>query len=495
MSRDLIDPRRLFASALVTLLAVTLMGCGSSGPGSTDGDADRSPDAVAGSADFGTMKDVCHEATGENVPGEHGVTADSVRVTTISDAGSDLQPGLLQELWDASRVFTRWCNEHGGINGRKIEMVEGDAQLIRYGEVIDQACKDSFALVGGGGAMDNTAEEARTECGLISVPGFLASREARRGELAYPAMASGVRKAPGGALRYLKDRYGGDEPVALVYGDFETTLFTGALKLRSAIDIGLASADSPVNTKDNTYPITGRDDWGPVAAEVYRSGAQGVLFSGQSPDLGKLMTSLAANKPADSALEWVLSDENVYDQAVIRSGLGGIDEIPLYVQAFIHPFEEAGKGERSRAMDDYLALFEHYLPDGRSDAMLGVYSFAAWLLFAQAASACGDELTRQCLEERIETTGLFDAGGLIAPRDPKDATESSECFVLMQATTDGFQIVRDADSVQPTDDGRDVFNCGQNNIVTVDDRALESTMSDLEALAGGDPDAGAAAPG
>jgi ABC-type branched-subunit amino acid transport system substrate-binding protein len=481
--------RRLAGGTAAIVLAATLAGCGSSGSstGSSDG-----PDAAdaAKSPDFGTMKNVCHSATGANRPGAHGVGADSIKVTTISDAGSDLQPGLNQELWDAATVFTRWCNDHGGIDGRRIVMIKGDAQVTRYSDVIDQACKSSFALVGGGGALDNTGQKARVDCGLVALPGFVASPEARGAPLSYPAMATGITGVTGGGLKYLKKKYGADEPLATVYGDFATTTFTMDQRLSAAKGVGLASAASPVNHENNTYPITGLTDARPVADSVLQSDARGVLFSGQPPDLGKFISTLAAKGAgaADKSLEWAFTDENMYDQLLIQSGRTGLAELPLYVQTFIYPFEEAGRGERSEAMDDFLALFDEYLPNGKSHAMFAVAGFASWLLFAKTASACGANLTRACLESQLKKVGTFDAGGLIAPRDPSDPNQSSQCFVLLRATPDGFVRVKDPTLAPTPGIGRGVFNCGKDNIITVSDSPLMKKWQDqVAAMFGTDP--------
>jgi len=458
------------------VLTVASAGCGSSNSSTEPGDG---PDA-AKSSDFGSMKNVCHSATGANQSGEHGVGADSIKVTTISDAGSDLQKGLNQELWDAATVFTRWCNEHGGINGRRIIMIKGDAQVTRYPDVIDQACKSSFALVGGGGALDNTGQKARVDCGLVALPGFVASPEARGAPLSYPAMATGITGVTGGGLKYLKKKYGADEALATIYGDFATTTFTMDQRLSAAKGVGLASAASPVNHENNTYPITGLTDGRPVADSVLQSGARGVLFSGQPTDIGKFLTALAAKGAgtASSSLKWAFTDENMYDQIVIQNGRTGLAKLPLYVQSFIYPFEEAGRGDRSKAMDDFLSLFDEYLPNGKSHAMFAVAGFASWLLFAKTASACGTKLTRACLVDQLKKVGTFDAGGLIAPRDPSDPNQASQCFILLRATPKGFVRVQDP-SLAPTPGiGRGVFNCGKDNIITVSDSPLMKKWQD-----------------
>lgn len=426
------------------------------------------------------MENVCHPATGANKPGDHGVSADAIKVTTISDAGSDIQKGLNQELWDAATVFTRWCNDHGGINGRKIMLIQGDSQVVRYADVINQACKTSFALVGGGGALDNTGQKARVDCGLVALPGFVASPEARGAPLSYPAMATGISGVTGGGLKYLKKKYGADEPVATVYGDFATTNFTMDQRLSAAKGVGLASAESPVNHENSTYPVTGLTDWRPIVDSVLASNPRGFLFSGQPRDLGKILTTLGAKGAgsADNSLKWAFGDENVYDQVLIQNGRTGLAKLPLYVQTFIYPFEEAGKGDQSKAMDDFLALFDRYLPNGKAHAMFAVAGFASWLLFAETASRCGAELTRDCLVAQIKKVGTFDAGGLIAPRDPSDPSKSSECFVLFKATPNGFERVKDP-AVNPTKGiGRGVFNCSPDNIISLGDSPLMKKWQD-----------------
>src|ERR687891_227375 len=48
---------------------------------------------------------------------ETGLTADEIRLGTITDKGSAERPGLTQEMYDAAVAFAAWCNEHGGIGG------------------------------------------------------------------------------------------------------------------------------------------------------------------------------------------------------------------------------------------------------------------------------------------------------------------------------------------------------------------------------------------
>jgi len=88
---------------------------------------------------FGDLENVCHD--GE--PGtatEVGLTADEIHLGTVTDKGSAERPGLTQEMYDAAVAFAGWCNEHGGIGGRKVVIDDLDAKLFEYNQRIAEAC-------------------------------------------------------------------------------------------------------------------------------------------------------------------------------------------------------------------------------------------------------------------------------------------------------------------------------------------------------------------
>ena len=59
----------------------------------------------------------------------------------MSDAGSTVAPGLGQEFFDVGTAFVKWCNDAGGINGRKIQLTEYDAKLFNVAQQMIQACQ------------------------------------------------------------------------------------------------------------------------------------------------------------------------------------------------------------------------------------------------------------------------------------------------------------------------------------------------------------------
>ena len=448
--------KHLVVPVLLLLCTVSAAACGSSG---SKGATKQTDAQGAKSPDFGTLKDVCHAAKAPNkANSDRGVTADTVQLTTISDAGSPIQRGLNQELWDAATVFTKWCNDHGGINGRRIVSVEGDAQVTLYQQAIAQACISSFALVGGGGAFDQLGQEDRLKCLLPDIPGFTASSQARTTALMYPAQSNPVNEMPVGGLKTLDKLYPGSiAKAATIYGNLPS--------IKIGIDQDLLAAQARWGTPESgpifqdTYPVVGNTNWQQTAEGIKKYGVQGLIFAGQPKDLADVLISVKAS--GYTGLKWAYAESNMYDQSLIKLAGDALAAIPIYSQIYVYPFEAAGQGAASSAIDDYLALFKKYLPNGKGRAMLGVNAFASWLLFAQAANKCGADLDRKCLVRELSAVTSFDAGGLIAKRNPSQPSRASKCFTLMKATVKGWI---QTPEVNPNDG---VFNCGNENVFNV----------------------------
>jgi hypothetical protein len=133
-------------------------------------------------------------------------------------------------------------------------------------------------------------------------------------------------------------------------------------------------------------------------------------------------------------------------------------DVPFYIQTGSWPFELADQNPAT-ALAIELA--------GRVDPALAenpviVQGFSAWILFAQSATACGNELTVECVIEQAKSQTSFDAGGLIVRRDVSQPQSVSPCAAVMSATAEGFAY--DEELTRPTDG---VFNCDPENVVQV----------------------------
>ena len=65
---------------------------------------------------------------------------------------------------DAVSALISWCNDQGGINGRKVVGTDYDAALMQANSVMQEACGSQFMMVGHGFAMDQTV--GADPCGL-----------------------------------------------------------------------------------------------------------------------------------------------------------------------------------------------------------------------------------------------------------------------------------------------------------------------------------------
>ena len=109
----------------------------------------------------------------------------------------------------------------------------------------------------------------------------------------------------------------------------------------------------------------------------------------------------------------ILLSTNFYDDAVPRRARRRASN--LYIQSAFHPLELA---DDNKATQDYLDLMEQYNPDGKV-AQLGMQALSSWLLFAQAATECGSELTAECLLEEAAAPDGLDRRRAPRPTDPR----------------------------------------------------------------------------
>ena len=337
-----------------------------------------------------------------------GVTTTAIKLGVISDVGYSGYPGLNQELFDASDVFADWCNSLGGINGHKIEIDKLDAKLTEYKSAIPTACAQDFALVGGGGVFDATGQADRLACLLPDFPGYVVSPEARgvgplgaghqrrlehRGELR-PGQLPRTRSSPMpvDAVGYItgQRRHHDHQQAAVPGGRGHARLADG---LRRPVQRGR------------------RVDLAAVRPGHRRQGVKGLYFVGSAVNLAKLLGSLAQ---IGYKLDWVAGAVEHLRPGADHRGR----RQPRHQQRLHQRRHHAVPGHRRAGHPAVRGLFDQYLPNGLKTASLGLNSFAAWLLFAQSAKACGADLTRLCVYNQAIHTTSFDGGGLSGQVDP-----------------------------------------------------------------------------
>ena len=448
------NTRHVVAIALVVVLAAsgacsrdkTTTAAGSS----TTSSAGASSSGAPGNGQFGTITDpVCGKAPAgqTNTASAQGVTANSITIGTFSDVGFTGAPGLNQELFDATDVFTDWCNSLGGINGRTIKVNKHDAAVFDYKPRMLDACATDFALVGGGAVFDDTGQNDRLSCLLPDFPGFVVTPVARGADLQVQALPFPLDKLNAGEFRYLASQFPDSvNSTGFLTANVPTTIVNKKQYQDAATTLGFKTI------YDDQYLATGEPTWVPFAQTLKDKGVKGLWYVGEPVNLGKLVAALAQ---IDYKLDWIAGAGNQYDKSLVDSAGAALDTNNVYSGTAVTPFLAADKVP---AIVQYEELFAKYLPSGKNEAALGLNSFTSWLLWAQSAKACGADLTRKCLLEKGLSVTSWTGGGIQATSNPSSPGTPPACISLQRATAAGFSLID-----WQSQDG--VFNCDPANIV------------------------------
>ena len=437
---------------LAAMLAMVLVvgACSRSNGGAAPGPSGTTQTTAAsttGPGDFGTLKKVCGPGT-QTKSSAQGVTPNSIRIATSADPGFVGRRGLDQELFDAGEVFTKWCNDAGGINGRKIKLDEYDAALFNFDAQIKKACAADFFLVGNGNVFDNNpGQRDRLKCLLPEIPTYMVTIEGRDSDLTVQPVPNQTNQIGVGPLLYAQKRF----PDAVK----SVVTLTGNVSATQLVDEQLTEAAKQLGwtVKDNRqYNAIGEPTWVPFAQAIKDKGAKGLIYTGEPTNAGLLMKAL---QQIGYKLDFVIVAINHYDKNLQSSGGSAIHNI-FMVDGFV-PFEQASKNP---ATQQYLDLFAKYKPNGKSHAALGLQAWSAWLLFATAAAKCGDDLTRKCVYDNALKVTDWTGGGLNAPQDVKDQT-AGDCGIVLEATPTGFVTAPGF----TTNSG--FFNCDPHGVLTL----------------------------
>jgi hypothetical protein len=345
-------------------------------------------------------------------------------------------------------VFTKWCNSLGGINGRLIKDDQLDAALFHYEAQIATACTKDFALVGGGGVFDNTGQKARLSCMLVDYPAYLVTPEARGADLTVQVTPGPNNSLNFGLARYLAEKYPDSvNAVGYLTGNVSTTITNKNQYEEAGEKLGFGKA-----VYDAQYNATGESTWTPIAQAVASHKVKGLYFVGEPQDFGSLIAALTS---INYKLDWIAAAANQYDPKTIKSAGSALDTQNVYVGVGTTPFQATDVP----AVQQYEQLFQQYLPTStRKQAALGMNSFSSWLLFAQAAKACGADLTPKCVYDNAKKITSWDGGGIQAPSNPSNGNEASPCLAIVKASSTDWSIIK----WNPT---TGVFNCDSANVV------------------------------
>jgi ABC-type branched-subunit amino acid transport system substrate-binding protein len=443
--------------AIASILALLVAACGrSSENDAKDTGASSStttPNKAEGGLDqgaFGNLGVLCKKApagTTLKAGSDPGVTADSVQISTFSDPGYQGRLGLNQEMFDTAEAFSKWCNAHGGINGRKIVLKERDAKLTEFQQRVIEACdQGDFMSVGGGAVFDDTGQTDRLACGLPIIYGYAVTATASDADLSIQPLPNPGNQQPVGAMKYIEKAFPGTtDHVGILTGAIETTKVVAERNKEAMDDLGWKVI------YNQSYNPLGEPTWRPFLEPMRNSGVEGLYWVGEPTNLSKLLSEAAS---LGITFKWVLTDANHYDPQVTSIGKAADG---TFVRTAFYPFLDPEQAKKNEATQQYLDLIKQYDPGGKI-ANLGAQGLSAWLLFAKAADQCGADLTRDCVWEKAQAITEWTGGGMHAPQDLKSKT-ASNCYALLKVENGKFEL---DNGIKPTDG---IFNCADGNVV------------------------------
>ena len=445
--------RAALAAAVVVML-VAACGRSSSTPTSSPSGSGPGPSGAATSStvtaagSFGTEKHVCGPGPGTGGSGR-GIIGKTIRIGTLADPGAAAVPGLGQEFFDVADAFSKWCNAAGGINGRKIVVDKLDAALFNGGARVIEACQKDFMLVGGATALDAPTAKPRAACKLGAIPAYTASPEAASGPYqVVPAPSIPTRYGVGG-LRLLAEAYPAAKQGLGIAGSSVASLAPQGLRAQEAYqDLGFK-----VSTLQPRPALV--DNYRPWIEQMKQAGAK-ADFEVQAQDPQPIWTAMSnvGWSPA-----FVLFAQTFYSPKSIQAARSIASFPPAYVNISNVPWELA---KDFPVVQEAKKIMEASSSNPSYTAFTAL-GFDTWTLWAESATACGDNLTQACVLKNAAAHRAWTAGGFFAPvnTDPK-AIGATDCTLLVRVTKAGF--VYDKKATQPNNG---IYNCDPSNLAVV----------------------------
>ncbi len=449
--------------ALITLAGACSAKNGDDSASEDESSASEESAEKDSASDFGTLDGPCGDGDYTVDADEAGIGADKLYLAAANDRSATIRSGLNKELWDTSVAFTEWCNSVGGIGGLEIELIDMDGQLFEVESAMVNTCNDAFMMVGGGLVQDQLEFTDKPEsdfhlCGMADIPGFAVSPEKAdsNGQIqAIPHPSDEITASQVIALKEVHPEAA--EKMAEVWGDLPSM---EAIKNQS---VAIMEEQGIENVGVFSYPITGLEDWTPLAQQIISSDAGSFHFVGEPTNLGNLVSKLR-----EQGWEGVpVVETNSYDPVYLESTTPSSAAEGSFIRSVFHPFEEASQWP---AVQQYLDLLEEAVPEHKERALLGLQGFSAWLLFAEAANDCAagndNELTRDCVLFAADDINAWTGGGLHSEMDPGGVGATPPACELQLGVVDG-EFVRVFPELGSDDDDGDGFNCPDDAEVSV----------------------------
>jgi ABC-type branched-subunit amino acid transport system substrate-binding protein len=405
-------------------LAATALLAGACGSGRSSDDASPGTTATAnetGVEQFGDLASPCSPGDPSGAP-DNAVDATSVTIGYGDDAGFQGNPGSNHEMSDAVKALIDWCNQQGGINGRQVKGIYYDAKITEVNNVMTEACGQVFMLVGQGFALGAGGEVTRLGCGLPSVPGLLGGTDVANAPLMVtPAPQPVDYLNVQGAAAVAQANPDAVKKVGVMEPNFPATIDYTQRAMGTFPSVGWQFLDCT-----QSYQISGVSDFRPYLQKLKDCGAEVVL----STDTGNnLQNALDAAQQLDFHPIWFVTSA-VYTSSFANWNVNGNADRVYFGNAFV-PLEDTTPGTANAAYVDIVKAH------GGDISYTGQQSASAFLLWATAAKACGNDLTRACVMQQLKGVHDWTAGGMSSSQDP-GANMPGDCGLTIKLDGTAF---------------------------------------------------------
>ncbi len=389
-------------------VGLLVAGCGNRADddGGSSAPPDESPDDTA--ADDG--EDGGGGAT------DVGITADSITIGVVADL-SGVVPGLFQSAVDAVESYAAMVNADGGINGRElvVNVYDTGTNDRGNGRAYETACPEVFASVGSESAFDTGGLEAIETCGMPMLNGFVTDDDVAALPIVFPRQ-SGRHALVGGARWFAEEFPEAVRNAAIFFVNAPVTISSAEELMEARRSVGWEfTYEQPVGQLESNYT--------PHAIEMRNRGVQAFAFVADVNNIVRLQTAMREQgvtvEVADVNTQGYTPD---YLEAVGPAGEGS------YVTLAHALFEEV---DQLPAMQEYVDALEAHAP-GEAPTSNGLSAWLRAKLFVEAATALGDDLTRESLMAELETIEDWDGDGLQPPDDIGEPVPEQGCFLVAQ---------------------------------------------------------------
>jgi hypothetical protein len=416
---------------------------------STTAGASTSASSSSSSGVWPGIGKICEPGSG-GASTVRGVSSKTINIAVFNDASNTIDPGLEAEFPEQATAFADWCNAAGGINGRKIVIDNRDAALFNAAQQTTAACQSDFMAVGGGMALDQPAVPIREKCGLGQISGYVVSDAAVEASDQVDPTGINTASVTAGWFGALAKAYPKAVQVAGMGGSDTPSVIESETKYEYA-----AEAEG-WKVADFLEPPTSVENWAPYVEQYQQKGVTALWPADNAnfTPFAQAMTT-AGYHPAFVALGTQFADTQTVQAVAANPSLP-----PIFVETQWWPLALASQNPST----EELVTTMHKYAKGDAVDFDDEEGAEAWTLWAKSASACGANLTVNCVLTNAAATKDWSAGGIQAPVASltlsNENPQPSPCFAMLQLTGKGISY--DKKLTGPT---QSIWNCNPKNVV------------------------------